>query len=471
MAITLNETGVKNSAEFSGMLLDLQVNILKHHGRDVAWHVLLSVKNSKVADAQKWISDFAVTKITSAFKQLTDTEKRKNRGLDGGTVYTLSLSAKGYQKLNVNEAIWPEDAPFLKGMRGNAAALSDDASQWENGFHDLADILIIVADSDEDVAAKAKDDLIASLNDAFEILKSQEGKILKRGNVGIEHFGYADGISQPLFMAEELEGRPGDKWDDTAQLKLALVRDKGGKTENSFGSYLVFRKLEQNVKKFKDEEEKIKISDTSGTVNDELSGAMITGRFEDGTQTIDHDREQGHTDPDKIPNNFNYPPRAGESKCPFHSHIRITNPRADVGDAFAHQVRLVRRGIPFDECGRNGNLDIHPESGVGLLFMCYQASISSQFQFIQEKWINEGEIGPGRFVGQDGIIGQGHNNKEKRLPLQWGQDMPDQLCDFSNPKSGFVTMRGGEYFFTPSISFLVSLFTGNDAGEAMEALL
>lgn len=471
MALTLNETGVKNSIEFTGMLRDLQGNILKHHGRDTAWHLFLSVKNGKEGDAQKWLSDFAVSKITSAFKQLTDTNNRKERGIDGGTVYTCSLSAEGYRKLGVHEDIWPEDTPFLAGMKGNANALSDDPSKWESGFHDLADVLLIVADSSEAATDRAKDDLIATMDDAFELLKSQKGKILKRDDIGIEHFGYADGISQPLFMAEELDGRPHDKWNDTAKLSLALVRDKGGKSEDSFGSYLVFRKLEQNVLEFKAEEGKISISEASGAASSELSGAMITGRFEDGTQTIDHDREQGHTNPDNIPNNFNYPPRAGESKCPFHSHIRITNPRADVGDAFAHSVRLVRRGIPYDEFGRNGDLNIQPQGGVGLLFMCYQASIANQFQFIQQKWVNEGEIGPGRFVGQDGIIGQGHDTFPKRLPQQWGQDMPDQACDFSNPNSGFVTMRGGEYFFTPSISFLVSLFTGNDAGQAMEALL
>ena len=52
---------------------------------------------------------------------------------------------------------------------------------------------------------------------------------------------------------------------------------------SQFGSYFVFRKLEQNVRLFKDEEEKL--ADRLGLTGDdaERAGAMIIGRFEDGT--------------------------------------------------------------------------------------------------------------------------------------------------------------------------------------------
>jgi deferrochelatase/peroxidase EfeB len=88
--------------------------------------------------------------------------------------------------------------------------------------------------------------------------------------------------------------------------------------------------------------------------------------------------------------------------------------------------------------------------------MCYQSDIANQFEFIQSNWVNNGNIG-GHLVGQDGIIGQGENTFKKALPKKWGNNEPTNACNFSNPNSGFVKMKGGEYFFTPSISFLKSI--------------
>jgi deferrochelatase/peroxidase EfeB len=71
----------------------------------------------------------------------------------------------------------------------------------------------------------------------------------------IEHFGFRDGISQPLYyQADMVEAAPGsDTWlpraNPAAALNLVLVNDPfaSKKEEDSFGSYLVFRKLEPNV--------------------------------------------------------------------------------------------------------------------------------------------------------------------------------------------------------------------------------
>ena len=462
MALTLEESRVSNNQQFSEMLNDLQANILKHHGRDFAFHLFLTIKSGKSTEARNWIADFATSKVTSTAKQLIDSKIKKVNDIDGGTVYTFSLTSSGYNKLGIQTTLKPDNQAFQDGMKQRSNMLADNPTDWENEFQNQIDILIIVGNSDEGIANERKDNLISQLNSNFDIIKVQKGQVLKNEHgVGIEHFGYADGISQPIFFEKEVNEQSSHTiWKDEAKLKLALVKDKGGKFQDSYGSYFVFRKLEQNVKAFKEAEEKlpkVKHINNKGVkeINEELAGAMIVGRFEDGTEVINSSEERGITSPKDLKNDFDYSNDSDASKCPFHSHIRITNPRADVGADFAKSVRLVRRGIPFNEIGRIGT-EGEPISGVGLLFMCYQSSIEQQFEFIQSSWANHGDIG-GHMVGQDGIIGQGENNFQKQLPEQWGVNANLNNCDFSNPKSGFVTMKGGEYFYTPSISFLKSL--------------
>ena len=64
--------------------------------------------------------------------------------------------------------------------------------------------------------------------------------------------------------------------------------DPQGQDANSFGSFLVFRKLEQNVAGFMDAEEKLisPIKDSDGVVNKDMSGAMIVGRFRNGNPLV-----------------------------------------------------------------------------------------------------------------------------------------------------------------------------------------
>lgn len=465
MALTLNETRVNDDAKFTEMLDDLQANILKHHGRDYAYHLFLSVKPNKHAEARKWIADFATSKITSAAKQLIDSKNKNEKRIDGGTVFTLSITEKGYRNLEVADSFKPNDPAYMAGMKQRNSILADDTTKWETGFTADIDVLIIVANDIKAIAFEQKDNLLRALAGIFEIQKEQKGEILKNSNnIGIEHFGYADGISQPIFLESEILKQQGHSiWKDEATLDLILVKDKGGKFNDSYGSYLVFRKLEQNVKAFKASEKLLpEIKESNGTGNEELAGAMIVGRFEDGTEIINESRDRGITRPDELNNDFNYASDPTGSKCPFHAHVRLTNPRTDVGEDFAKSVRIVRRGIPYDDIpGGRQSLDVFPTGDIGLLFLCYQSSIENQFEFIQSTWANQGLIrhpdGKIIKVGQDGIIGQGHTTFRKELPEQWGVNGQKKPCNFSNPDSGFVTTKGGEYFFTPSISFLKSL--------------
>jgi Dyp-type peroxidase family len=504
--------------DFQPMLNELQANIIKGHGRKFAYHIFLQLQQDKITDAKDWIAGFAAKRITSAFRLETGRQAKKLTGADGGAVFTLSISATGYQALGFPDNELPveqesfsnaivRDAPAFKtGAKGSAVKLGDGDVQtdWEEPFRGNVDVLIIVADSLASKAKQLADNIIAEVAAFSKVLLNQKGSVLHRrvaitesfsSAINIEHFGYADGVSQPLYYKDEIDAQASTEyWNDMEPLNLVLVADPNGKTNNSFGSFLVFRKLEQDVAGFMHAEETslLQIKDANGIVNKDLPGAMMVGRFRNGNILVNSNGFTGHiSKQSQLGNDFDYsddPPDVSDtatysSKCPYFAHIRITNPRMDIKvnpRVFAHSVRLTRRAIPYQDVNRFGagledltepteeQLDNNrPSKGVGLLFMSYQAHIGKQFEFIQNNWANHGHIA-GHNVGQDGIIGQlspvpgGLPFKpatpdllNKKLPEQWGEDVPQAAPDISF--QSFVKNKGGEYFFTPSISFLQSL--------------
>ena len=227
-----------------------------------------------------------------------------------------------------------------------------------------------------------------------------------------------------------------------------LIADPHANTEDSFGSYLVFRKLEQNVEGFN-----LGVADLSSKLglNPNLGGAMCVGRYKDGTPLT----LQG-TDGLGAENNFEYrsDDRSG-NKCPAHAHIRKVNPRGTTPFTSRNSERgrrIVRRGIPYGKA----NSQNPPRDGVGLLFMCYQRDINEQFEFIQRTWADNPNF-PKYLVlpetGDDPLIGQDTDRSaSQNWPRGWGIEARKRV-NFG----GYINLKGGEYFFAPSISFLKNI--------------
>ena len=104
-------------------------------------------------------------------------------------------------------------------------------------------------------------------------------------------------------------------------------------------------------------------------------------------------------------------------------------------------------------------IPIRPASR-GLLFLCFQANIEKQFEFIQRTWVDNPNFPDNVFnlpfkddTGDDPLIGQDLNEKQ-RWPEKWGNS------GAGREKFNFeaaVTLKGGEYFFAPSKPFLAGL--------------
>jgi Dyp-type peroxidase family len=372
-----------------------------------------------------------------------------------------------------------------------------DPRSWEAGYEPRSiDAMLLLADDDEGYVAREARRLIDALEAAqCVVTRVERGSALRNdADEGIEHFGYVDGRSQPLFLTtdfsglvdgavgpatREAGGGPVDRWNPFAPLALVLTPDVLAQSPDCLGSYFVFRKLEQNVRDFTIEEQRL--ADALGLADEERerAGAMAVGRFRDGTPLALHQTD-GLVPPKE--NNFRYDLDDRDGlKCPFHAHIRKTNPRGDIkahllppdasaelqaaADADERARRIARRGITYGTRHRHPNafqaLDDLPARGVGLLFMCFQASIRRQFAFMQRGWANSnGFVRQDPPTGLDPIIGQPDRDDPAGpvippAPQRWRPeyDKPDGR-EVAAEFARFVTMRGGEFFFAPSIPFL-----------------
>ncbi|WP_327413548.1 Dyp-type peroxidase [Streptomyces sp. NBC_01233] len=463
-------------------LKDIQGNILKSHGRDHSQHLFIQFTDP--AKAKGWLVSMA-GRVTSASKQWKDSlqrrkifaeaEKQSNPAAwrearlekQAGDVFiNVLLSKKGYDRLGMPAGRIPQDAAFVRGAQAEETItmLGDPPvtapagrDQWETGFQqDLHALVSVADDSPAEVAQEAERISDEVGKNGGRVVHREIGTVLRYGENGPvrEHFGFVDGVSQPLFYAADVEkAKPVGKfrYDPTAPLGLALVKDPGGDKETGYGSYFVYRKLEQNVPQFMHDRfvlaAAIAHADGREAANEsdkELAGAYMVGRFRDGAPVVEYASESGVGK--DIPNNFNYETDLNGDKCPFQSHIRKTNPRGETGSPLERDVRIVRRGISFERDGK-----------VGLLFLCAQGNIQNQFEFMQKSWCNNSEFlrpevkpNPAGALdtGLDPIIGQG-GVTEQEWPKKHGED---ERIKATLKQS--VMMKGGEYFFMPSLSFL-----------------
>lgn len=464
----------KASAEEQKMLQCLQGNILKGHGRTETINLFFTIDPTKALEMRRALRELANYHITSADRQLRESEAFQISGKEGSTFVAAFLSSSGYAALGAAaQAPATEPKFFSNGMRdaANVAAVSDKLADWETAFNQQIDGMIIVGDNDRRLVQFKRDEVATLLKEGgATIILEQAGSALKNHqNDGIEHFGYVDGRSQPLLLVEDIEREATtagtSRWDPQFGLEAALVKDLGGIDTVSFGSYFIFRKLEQNVQGFKRQEQVL--ATTLGfktTEKRELAGALVVGRFEDGSPVTLSNEAKGANPP----NDFNYDNDAG-TRCPFHAHIRKVNPRHAVAGEREHI--MPRRGIPFTDVARRvhpsdlpGSEDLAdfdanvkpdlPTGGVGLLFMAYNSDLTNQFVFTQQSWANN--VGfPSAGTGVDPVIGQGADTAAPQTwPVSW-----DNAAGGTQPRNfaGFVTMRGGEYFFAPSLTFFKNL--------------
>jgi deferrochelatase/peroxidase EfeB len=360
----------------------------------------------------------------------------------------------------------------------------------------------------------------------------------------IEAFGFADGLSQPRLdwertLAPEVKERPAysnlialgevllgypneygrytrrpllDPLDDPRAGDLPAAEDVPNRRDlGRNGTYLVFRQLHQDVRGFWQF-----LDRQANSVAGErwrLAEAMV-GRTRSGEPLMPPAEEPipgvGPEPQDIAANQFTYAMDPSGTRCPIGAHVRRANPRT--GDlpegrpgAFARLLRLLgfKRASFYDDLtasarfhrivrrGRGYGTRLSPEDALqpgpaneqrGLHFVALVASLSRQFEFVQNAWI-EGTKFAALTEERDPLLGSRAPVAGLRDPAsaragyaglaEEAAPLSDDLPGFAGSAEGvftihrpdgavrrvtglpqFVTVRGGAYFFLPGLRAL-----------------
>jgi Dyp-type peroxidase family len=291
-----------------------------------------------------------------------------------------------------------------------------------------------------------------------------------------EHFGFRDGIAQPTVLGLGTPDPPNNV-AETGEIFLGCANAFGerahvpGDGHTTFalnGTYLGARQLEQDVPGFW-------ASCRAATSSDEeairLASRMV-GRWPNGTPLVlDPDRDSmaaNVTDTDR--DLFDYAEADPDGlKCPFGAHVRRSNPRdwgvagsAEECRKVVSRHRIIRRGRAY---GAPFRADAEPSSylealgaadpapGRGLHFLCFNANIEQQFEFVQRQWCGNPKFA-GAVNGADPLIGDHRPLAGDPPTFSIQRETAPQHVAMTRR---FVHTRGAAYLFMPAIGAVASL--------------
>lgn len=529
---------------------EIQGNVFPGFSKD--HQTLLFLRIDDASKFRGWLTDFtnhvATMEDVVAFGRMFKNLKQRQRGEFGvirSTWLNIAFSFAGLKKLERPGMKFNKfaDPAFKQGLlaRSKAGRLGDpvasgrigDPANWLiGGDGGEADLVVIAAADRRDELNEKVARIVAGLlphidtngqrSDAgASVLFRQDGDILNGPLTGHEHFGFRDGVSQPgirglladgtpltpcqnpldlgqgkpgqdlLWPGEFVFGYPGQSAaKDVTQPGLDPLKNPRRKAPEFArnGSFLVFRRLRQNVGRF---HAFLKQIADRFQVTPDFVGAKIIGRWASGAPLVSspQDDDVALSVDDCANNNFEFqkdddgeprkpaklpdavcsnvqPPSTDPdgTKAPFAAHIRKTYPRNDtsssipeLGERSTQTHRLLRRGIPYGmQSTSTPTSPIDDTIDRGLLFLAYQTSIVEQFEFVTAAWANNPNFKDGG-VGFDPIIGQNGNDPTRRRAFRL--NLPGEMQPIETDED-WVVPTGGGYFFAPSVTALRQLAGG-----------
>jgi Dyp-type peroxidase family len=523
---------------------DIQGNSLGGFHKD--YQMLVFLKMDNVAVAKRWIAQVEPLIATAAeviqFNRLFK-EMKQRYGYEGmvkATFMNIGFTFDGLKKLTPDADQFTDES-FKAGLHNRAASLGDPVdpsapghpSNWLiGGPNNVPDVVLIIASDDrKELDARVKA-VVASLPEGLTLMFKQRGESLPGELAGHEHFGFKDGVSQPGirgrvstaandFLTEREDpihnpnqGRKGQDLLHPGEFIFGYATQVGEPDPNQDGlninpgekasagpawadngSYLVFRRLRQDVKGFhaflKATAAKLSAENPAfAGISADKVGAKIVGRWKSGAPILNSPDQ----DNPELANSVDFEFEEADAKgvvCPLAAHIRKTYPRDTerliggqplINESATQKRRLLRRGIPYGKpvstgCPMrllrnpmellrravNGLLAKVEDQDRGLLFLAYQTSIEGQFEFVSSVWVNNANFPPADeqhpsddVAGHDAILGQSEDPNTRNREMVFQAENPAQNAKIPL-MTDWVIPTGGAYLFTPSISALKML--------------
>jgi len=431
------------------------------------------------------------------------------------TALQVAFTADGLRALGLPSTVVERFAdPFVAGMAeearsrrlGDVGANAPSCWQWGSGANvpHLLVMMYATASRWQEFTSQVTD---ARWRRAFAVVSC-----LGTSDMGDrEPFGFVDGISEPALdwdrqlktagaelsyrnlsaLGEFLLGYPNEygRYTDRPLLDasadpdaiLPPAEDAAGKRDlGRNGSYLVFRDLQQDVRGFW--QFVYKQAQAADLPWKELAAVMV-GRTLGGDPLVAPSGRPilGIDAAAAARNGFTYEGDATAARCPFGAHVRRANPRtadypAGTTGLIGRLIRTLGFGAraPRDDViasarfhrilrrGREYGTELSPEDALGpgtadedrgLRFICFNANISRQFEFIQNAWLASTKF--------DGLTEESDPLVGNRAPVS-GSRLTDAFSYFHKTPvrrrltgvPQFVTVRGGAYFFLPGLAAL-----------------
>ncbi|KAF8579288.1 Dyp-type peroxidase [Ramaria rubella] len=383
------------------------------------------------------------------------------------TLLNIAFSQSGLTTLGVSGGLVNSSDPFATGQANDSVNLGDPqpiTNNWIPGFVDtnsLHGMFLICSNTTENVNAELAH-IRAILGDSIVEIHRLHGAARPGSEQGHEHFGFLDGIGQPAVDGFSPTVFPGQAEVAASAILFGQTDDSNNVTWAQDGSFLAFRQLKQLVpefNKFLADNAVLVPGVNTPAEGAALLGARMMGRWKSGAPialTPLKDIPSLGTNP-QINNDFTFLNEVDNFGCPFSAHIRKTNPRADLtGDINGFPTHhIIRAGIPYGP-------EVTPTEAAsntttierGLAFVSYQSSIPNGFQFLQQRWANNPKFFPHPnfpVPGFDPVIGA-FEGKPRNVQ---GLDLAHRTRNITL-YTDFVQSRGGEYFFAPSLSAILT---------------
>ncbi len=482
------------------ILDDIQGYVTSGYGR-LRHAAYLFVRVRDARSAQRWLARVAPL-ITTAKPWPVDNQ---GKAVAPASAINLALTAEGLAACGLPQSVLRTFPPeFIEGMVSERGAqlLGDDAesaaANWEIGGPDTEPLhaVVIIHACDKttlDAVCAAQRALLATPDAGVQEVANglQAGY---RPDSDCEPFGFRDGIAQPAIagMRDDEGTVPTGEFilghenhygliaptpvvpaehDPQSLLPVSANPYHAGKSLRDLGrngSYLVYRKLRQDVAGFWQfmKRESARIHGSADATHMIWLAAKCVGRWPSGAPLT---LAPAADDPRLARrNDFGYADDAEGYGCPLDAHVRRTHPRdvlkpypVEQSRSMTEAHRILRRGRVFGAplfdplilqraltpAGQQALLALADDGQPrGLHFICINASIKSQFEFIQQNWCNNPRFG-GLNDNKDPLISSTAAEPPSRMTLP-GQ--PQGLRTSALPR--FVTVSGGAYLFMPSLS-------------------